>query len=323
MLSQIHSYVTTDTWSIKPHLERRPNFVTVKHLQVCSCGAPSLMRGWVCRFNCSLSSPASHSGIRVLWDSWPCSAVSDSRLPLWREDGFVENSYMCTVYKCSASPSFAKQIMSTLFILCCKDSLVTWMVVSMTAAKFKPVGLASFCPTLWTCLFCLKTQSQSHTATDCQPISVELHLGLMTRYLLLFDSYGLGFVERSLRREDESVFCTYVYAAGPRQRSLSRVRDPWHAWSYFIVSDSKLPFSSPPTTRKVTVEVFYPASTKVFVCENLNWFSLYKYDTDHRENTASSSSSIVSCVSVVWVGCHGNVFTDITILWSAPLEKIA
>jgi hypothetical protein len=30
----------------------------------------------------------------------------------------------------------------------------------------------------------------------------------------------------------------------------------------FTVSDSRLPFSSPPTTRRVTVEVFDPASTR-------------------------------------------------------------
>jgi hypothetical protein len=41
------------------------------------------------------------------------------------------------------------------------------------------------------------SQSQSHIATDGQSVSqsvslgVEPHLGLMTRYLLLFDSYGL------------------------------------------------------------------------------------------------------------------------------------
>jgi hypothetical protein len=42
---------------------------------------------------------------------------------------------------------------------------------------------------------------------------------------------------------------------------ISRVRVPWDSWPYFTVSDSRLPFSSPPTTRRVTVEVFDPAST--------------------------------------------------------------
>jgi hypothetical protein len=42
----------------------------------------------------------------------------------------------------------------------------------------------------------------------------------------------------------------------------SQVRVPWDSRSYFTVSDLKLPFSSPPTTRRVTVEVFDPASTR-------------------------------------------------------------
>jgi hypothetical protein len=65
-----------------------------------------------------------------------------------------------------------------------------------------------------------------------------------------------------------SCFCgapslSFTYADGPRQRSLSRVRVPWHSWPYFTVSVLILPFSSPPTTRRVTVEVFDPASTRV------------------------------------------------------------
>jgi hypothetical protein len=46
-----------------------------------------------------------------------------------------------------------------------------------------------------------------------------------------------------------------VYAAGSRQRSLSWVRVP-------LDSDLRLPFSSPLTTRRVTVEVFDPVSTQ-------------------------------------------------------------
>jgi hypothetical protein len=37
------------------------------------------------------------------------------------------------------SPSFAKQIMPILYISCYNDSLVTWMVVYLTTAKFKPL----------------------------------------------------------------------------------------------------------------------------------------------------------------------------------------
>jgi hypothetical protein len=59
---------------------------------------------------------------------------------------------------------------------------------------------------------------------------------------------------------DERSGLSLLYAAGPCQRSLSRVRVPWDLRSYFTVSDLRLAFSSPPTTRRVMVEVFDPAS---------------------------------------------------------------
>jgi hypothetical protein len=45
-------------------------------------------------------------------------------------------------------------------------------------------------------------------------------------------------------------------AADPRQRSRLGLA------TIFFVSDSRCPFSSPPTTRRATVEVFDPASTR-------------------------------------------------------------
>jgi hypothetical protein len=58
---------------------------------------------------------------------------------------------------------------------------------------------------------------------------------------------------------DEKTGLSFVYASGPCQRSLSRVRVHWDSRPYFIVSDLRLPFSSPPTTRRVTVEVLLKA----------------------------------------------------------------
>jgi hypothetical protein len=55
---------------------------------------------------------------------------------------------------------------------------------------------------------------------------------------------------------------SFTSAAGASQRSQSRVRVPWDSRPYFTVSDLRLPFSSPPTTRRVTVEVFDPASSR-------------------------------------------------------------
>jgi hypothetical protein len=59
----------------------------------------------------------------------------------------------------------------------------------------------------------IQSPYQSHIATDSQSVSqsvshgVEPHLGVITRYLLLFDSLGLVFVGSSLWREDGSIFC--------------------------------------------------------------------------------------------------------------------
>jgi hypothetical protein len=61
---------------------------------------------------------------------------------------------------------------------------------------------------------------------------------------------------------DERTGLSFKFAAGPRQRSHSRVRIPSDSRPYFAVSDSRIPFSSPPTTRRATVEVFDPTSTR-------------------------------------------------------------
>jgi hypothetical protein len=91
------------------------------------------------------------------------------------------------------------------------------------------------------------------TASQSVSLGVEPHL--------LFDIYGLVFVGRPLWWEDGlRLFLQNgrnIYA-----RSLSRVRVPWNSRQYFTVSDSRLPFLSPSTTRRVTVEVFDPASTQ-------------------------------------------------------------
>jgi hypothetical protein len=67
--------------------------------------------------------------------------------------------------------------------------------------------------------------------TVCQSVSpgVEPHLGIMTRYLLLFDGYGLVLVGRPLWRENESVFCICCwpspaqYFSGPSPLGLATI----------------------------------------------------------------------------------------------------
>jgi hypothetical protein len=62
---------------------------------------------------------------------------------------------------------------------------------------------------------------------------------------------------------DERTSLSFTIAAVPCQCSRSRVPVPWYSRPYFTVSDVRLPFSSPPTTRRVTVEVLDPTSTRV------------------------------------------------------------
>jgi hypothetical protein len=98
------------------------------------------------------------------------------------------------------------------------------------------------------------------TVSQSVSLGVEPHLGLMTRYLLLYESYGLVFVGCHLWREDGPVFCICCWPL-PVQ-SFSGL-SPFGFATIFFVSDLRLPYSSPPTTHRVTVEVFDPASIPV------------------------------------------------------------
>jgi hypothetical protein len=111
-----------------------------------------------------------------------------------------------------------------------------------------------------------QSQSQSHIATDGQSVSkscYRAHLGLVTRYLLFFWQLRSCFLWCAL--SDERTGLSFVYAAGSCHRSLSRVRVPWYSRPYITVSYLRLHFSPTPTTRRVTVEVFDPASTRAWL----------------------------------------------------------
>jgi hypothetical protein len=108
-----------------------------------------------------------------------------------------------------------------------------------------------------------QSQGQSHIATDGQSISKSwcrapswAHDQIFVTFWELRSCFLWGALS------DERTGLSFVCVAVLRQRSLSRVRVPWDSWPYFTVSDLRLPFSSPPTTRRVTVEVFDPASTR-------------------------------------------------------------
>jgi hypothetical protein len=90
-----------------------------------------------------------------------------------------------------------------------------------------------------------------------------------------------------------TVMVLFLWGALSDERSvLSFVMD---LRPYFTVTHLRLPFSSPPTTRRVTVEVFDPASTRVPIYE-------YIYATDCKEgyvlrNLQWGLSTIETCES--------------------------
>jgi hypothetical protein len=109
----------------------------------------------------------------------------------------------------------------------------------------------------------LSVQSQSYVTTDGQSASVSWNKASI--WGLQPDFYYCQTVAALLMcgaLSDERTGLSFTISAGPRQRGHSQARVPWDSLPYFTVSDSRLPFSLPPTTRRATVEVFDPASTR-------------------------------------------------------------
>jgi hypothetical protein len=118
-----------------------------------------------------------------------------------------------------------------------------------------------------------RSESESYITTDCQSASLSWNKApfwvLRLNFYYCQTVVGL-FMWGAL--SDERMDLSFTIPPGPRQRSYFRVRVPRDSWPYFTVSDSRLPFSSPPTTRRVTVEVFNLASTResIFECLSLS-----------------------------------------------------
>jgi hypothetical protein len=136
----------------------------------------------------------------------------------------------------------------------------------------------------------LKTESESDVTTDGQLASLSWYKasirGLRPDFYYCTE-YGIRLTVTFLSLwgtlSDERTGLSFVCAAGPCQRSLSRVLVPWDLRPYFTVSDLRLPFSSPPTTRRVMMEVFDPASTRV---------SSWKLSPESYVTTDSQSASL-------------------------------
>jgi hypothetical protein len=118
-------------------------------------------------------------------------------------------------------------------------------------------------------------QNQSYVTTDGQ--STSLSWCQAPIWALRPDFYYCHTVAGLLMWDslsDEKTGLSFTIAADPRQRSHSRVRIPWGWWSYFTVSDSRLP---------------QPGGPGLHVWEKLTAFFHYilsvRYDTDRVENT--------------------------------------
>jgi hypothetical protein len=117
----------------------------------------------------------------------------------------------------------------------------------------------------------LMTESESYVTTDSQSASLSWNKapiwGLRPdiNYCLTITVLFLWGV-----LSDERTGLSFAYANGPRPCSPSWVWSPLVTRPYFTVSDLRLPFLSPPTTRRVTVEVFDPASTRVTLNDQIS-----------------------------------------------------
>jgi hypothetical protein len=110
---------------------------------------------------------------------------------------------------------------------------------------------------------CLRSESESYITTDGQSASLSWNKAPI--WGSRPDFYCCETVAGLLmwgELSDEKTGLWFIIVAGPHQRSHFRVRVPLESWPYFTVSDTRLPFSRPPTTRRATVEVFDSASTR-------------------------------------------------------------
>jgi hypothetical protein len=152
--------------------------------------------------------------------------------------------------------------MPSLLILCYSGSLVSWTLVSLTVAKLSQNYVTN--------------DGQSIDLSRCQSPSGFQDTIIVTDRQLRVCWCGAPSLTRGR-------VCQFTIADSHRQRRHSRVRVPRDSWPYFTLWDSKLHlpegpgphiyisqeqgaqlypqvlFSSPPTIRRVTVEVFETA----------------------------------------------------------------
>jgi hypothetical protein len=146
----------------------------------------------------------------------PC--MSDYRRGLGLEIGFIDqfNTWLVTTLNYSAIADLYTSQITTAHA---KSFPACRVFTSRSLVTAYNSGDSSTTPTK-SCLHQLNYNSLSTklakvkdkvtflmTVSQSVSLGVEPHLGIMTRYLLVVDSYGLVFLGRSLCQEDGSVFC--------------------------------------------------------------------------------------------------------------------
>jgi hypothetical protein len=94
---------------------------------------------------------------------------------------------------------------------------------------------------------------------------------------------------------------SFTIATGQRQRIHSRVRVPWDSRPYFTVSDSRLHFLSPPTTRLESAS--NPSKT---VLRRLNRKHLVEQLGSFVVAIRGSPSRCLATDAIVPIRCPGN-----------------
>jgi hypothetical protein len=115
---------------------------------------------------------------------------------------------------------------------------------------------------------------------------------------------------------DERTSLSFTTVAGLRQHNHSPVRVPWDSWPYFTIQDWRLPFSSPPTTRRGMVEVFNFANTRDLHFTALTVLLITSSHGQHRKHRPSLAVSIVSCAAIS-MNRQYNII-PLLLLWPLP-----